>query len=628
MKRVALAFVLLLYISYVAVCSSIDYLNRKVDIDVTNCEIESVLKKIELQAGFNFSYNADLFADTPDATLNIRRGRVGDILARLFEDRYRYRIVGNHVVILKQKQPEPKLKQRYILSGIITDIYGIPLKSAIVYEVNGRGASLTKSNGEYSVKFNKKGREIAINVSCRGYNDTILFVNLTSNITLDVELSKSVIDNNHLKTRGVSEISGLVAENRSVESIRMAGLFVPKEAIYISDNLKVKEERFGQVSFLPSVGTNFLTGGVKDNKFSLNIIAGYSSGVRQLEIGSVANVVRNDVTGAQISGVINIVGGNTRGVQISGFANKNSGNVKGMQISGVANIVSKQVNGIQVAGFVNTVSLKKKMLNGAPKIYNSQSGQISGFANIDYYGREYLQIAGFYNRSYKITGVQVSGFYNRANSVSGVQSAAFANIATDDITGIQISGFYNYAKRLKGVQFGIVNYCDSITSGFPVGLINIVRRGYRTFQITTEETAYVAVNYKTGGRYLYSLIKVGIGDFLQLGYGIGVTTNHKKRFSVNAEVISSAVLGKELTNGIFAGNLYRFQVGLNYRIYKSLTFTTGPSFSLISANRKNNIKNSSVEDGDDIYRGNKHIKDAISDSKDIVWIGWNVGIRF
>jgi hypothetical protein len=626
MKRVVLVFTLLLHIGYAALCSSVDYLNCKVNIDVTDCPVESVLKKIELQAGFSFSYNAELFSDKPLATLNVKETRVSDVLNRLLANKYRYRTVGNHVVILKQKQLEPKLNKRYIVSGVVTDMYGIPLNSAIVYEVNGRGASLTKSDGKYAVKFNKRGREIALSVSCRGYNDTVLFVNLTNDINLDVELSRSVVDNSYLQSRSVSQISGLVTKGSSVANIRMAGLFVPKEVIYISDNLKVKEERFGQVSFLPSVGTNFLTGGVKDNKFSLNIIAGYSAGVRQLEIGSVANIVRNDVTGVQISGVTNIVGGNTRGVQISGFANKNSGNVKGLQVSGVANIVNKQVNGMQVAGFVNTVSLKKKMLNGAPKIYNSRSGQISGFANIDYYGREYIQIAGFYNRSHKITGAQISGFYNRANSVLGVQTAAFTNIATDDITGIQISGFYNYAKRLKGVQFGIVNYCDSITSGFPVGLINIVRRGYRTFEITTDESAYVAVNYKTGGRYLYSLIKVGISDFLQLGYGIGATTNHRKRFSVNAEVISSAVLGRELTNGIFAGNLYRFQIGLNYKIYKSLTFTTGPSFNLILPNKKNSLEDGSI--GDDIYRGNKHIKDAISDSKDIVWIGWNVGFRF
>ncbi|WNJ19175.1 hypothetical protein [Pontibacter sp. G13] len=124
-----------------------------------------------------------------------------------------------------------------------------------------------------------------------------------------------------------------------------------------------------QISFFYPLGTSGFHAGQYAHAMSFNAIAGYHGGVRGMEFGGVANVVRHDVygmqfagvvnvvgdgvTGIQMAGVLNAVGNSSNGIQMAGVANVQRGRFRGMQMSGVANLNFGDVDGIQMAGVVN-----------------------------------------------------------------------------------------------------------------------------------------------------------------------------------------------------------------------------------------------------------------------------------
>src|SRR5690606_12712568 len=116
-------------------------------------------------------------------------------------------------------------------------------------------------------------------------------------------------------------------------------LILPELLIRNSENIRGYTLRTFQTSMTPGLSSNFKIAGAVKNKFSLNILGGYSYGVEFLEIGGLLNMARKDVSWIQIAGVSNLVGGNVKGLQVAGAYNYTKGNQIGLQIAGGANMV-------------------------------------------------------------------------------------------------------------------------------------------------------------------------------------------------------------------------------------------------------------------------------------------------
>ena len=67
-------------------------------------------------------------------------------------------------------------------------------------------------------------------------------------------------------------------------------------------------------------------------------------------------------------------------------------------------------------------------------------------------------------------------------------------------------------------------------------------------------------------------------DKVGVGYGIGYIQPVYKRLSVNIDAIYSALLATN-TSDIYQGEIMNFRLGVNYRILKHLTLTSGLSFN-------------------------------------------------
>lgn len=586
-----------------------NYLEKKINLEVTNQSTEATLFILEKLGGFNFSYDAMLLDPSKMISIKGKYQSLEEILDVLFEGRFTYKVIGSHV-ILQSKNKSGKNNTLWVLSGVITDSDGNPLKNAIVYEVNRQASFITNSDGKYLLHL-ESNQNSGINFSCKGYKDTIVYVQAGKKKQLNIAL-KPWQTQSILRDRIPSRPKTIdwAYTYKELQDIGFVNLMVSDKALYVSNNLNVQEVRFFQVSFIPSWGTNQLTNGLVTNKFSFNIIAGYSANVEGVEIGGVANIIRQEINGIQIAGAANVVGEDVHGVQVAGVVNTNLGNMDGIQTAGAINRVKGDIKGLQISGAINTAAAKS--LDSIP--YRGWNGQISGGINL--HGGERINL-------------QAAGVYNQANLVDGVQVAGAINVVRGTTNGLQISAIYNHTDKLRGIQVGLINHADTIENGFPIGLVNTIKNGYQKLEFSTDESFYFNAAYKTGGRSFYSFLKIGAGKYLHFTYGIGFTTNSKRKFSANMDLSESALFNTDSDYDILAGNLYRTQIGLNFKLNKNITISTGPAFIFFSPHKKQKKLNKThLSNKNDLYFGNYYLDKAVDTKKGQHWFGWQFGLRF
>lgn len=324
-----------------------------------------------------------------------------------------------------------------------------------------------------------------------------------------------------------------------------------------------------QVSLVPPLSSNGFRSGRYTNHFSLNLVAGMSGGVHGVEIAGFANGVLGKMHGLQIAGFANSVSGKTDGVQIAGFANFNRESVVGAQFAGFSNMVKEGVCGAQFAGFANRV-------NG-----NLKGAQFAGFSNIS---------------QGSMVGFQAAGFSNISSSVHGVQIAGFSNLNKARVEGLQIAGFYNQTKYLKGVQIGIVNVVDSLESGATIGLLNLVRNGYRALEFETSPTLYASVNFKTGTDGFYNIYGLSVapsgGDFTwAYGLGFGSRIQMAKQLHLNLEGMVHHVHEDRVWQQKM-NLLNRLKVNVSYAFGNGMEVYLGPVANLQITHRFDNRRRS------------------------------------
>jgi hypothetical protein len=127
----------------------------------------------------------------------------------------------------------------------------------------------------------------------------------------------------------------LLSSRQRIQSLNLAHFFARGNA---------------QLSLLPFLGTNGRMSGQVQNKFSLNLIGGYTAGTNGFEFGTVFNIDRRDVRSFQAAGFLNLAGGKVSGVQLAGYQNICKDTVKGVQISGVFNN-ARYLKGVQIGLF-------------------------------------------------------------------------------------------------------------------------------------------------------------------------------------------------------------------------------------------------------------------------------------
>lgn len=617
-------------------------LKRKINYQAENQRLESVLLGIANVGDFSFSYNPKIIPGDSLVNLKIEESSVKEVMDVIFLGNIAYKVSGNHLILLRNKPTKLKEKLNYSVSGIVYDANsGQRLVSTTIYEVYTLASTITDEQGYYELNLTKKYDEFGLAFSKRDFVDTLVLVQPADH-NIDIQLRQK-----WSQQELAAKQPDLRTSVKPLENISAVQKFVPKDQYVRSDNIDIIERRPVQISLIPKIGTNTKMSGSIENAFSLNVFAGYSAGVRVMEIGGFANINKRHVTGFQAAGLSNIVGGRTRGVQIAGLSNNNRGSLHGLQAAGISNMVVDTIRGVQLAGISNILQggMKGFQIAGISNVTtkNVDGVQLSGISNyakgdvmvmqasgIINIGRNVkgVQLAGIVNSSTaKVGGAQLAGIGNYAQEVNAGQLAGIINIATKKVRGAQIAGIVNYGKEIKGSQLALFNISDTV-SGLPIGFISFVRKGYRRVELSANEILYANLTLKTGVHKFYNIFTVGLvpSDSITnwgFGYGFGFEKTNGKRFLHSYDFVANWISEKDKPFGTL-NLLNKLKINFAYRFGRRSSVYLGPS---INFHLSEWVDNDTGEFLTNIapYTINTTV---FGDTQMQIWVGGQFGFRF
>ncbi len=606
-------------------------LDKRINIDVKNRRAEDALDIIGKRAGFSFAYNSNIISRDSLVTLSYTATPVRQLLQAMFGDRYQYKEMDKHVVILPGET-----EKWFTISGHISDaVTGEKIEHASIIETKSLYSTLSDANGYFRLRIKDRGKYMLEEVKVsKGtfYIDTTL--NLFPGYDQEIAIALAPASYN---------IPDVVVTQYGMEHSWFGKFLISSKLRQQSANLsKFFVDKPVQASIIPGVGTHGKLSSQVTNKFSFNLLGGYTAGVDGFELGGLFNIDKKDVKYAQVGGVFNIVSGNVQGAQIGGVFNNVSGSVRGGEVGGVGNIVRDSVKGVQIGGVFNRTGghVKGAQIAGiinlqdrkdtsgsstADTFYEIKGAQVAGIANVVNNDVRGAQVAGITNIvSKSVHGAQVAGIINLVNEdVRGAQLSGIGNVARRSMKGVQVSGIFNIGGRVEGSQIALINIADTIT-GYGIGLVNVVRKGYHAIALSTNDLTDFTLSYKTGTKRLYNVISVGMkinggkSDFLY-GFGLGAEQALSKHIGLSLEC--------------FAGNLYkhsldanallvRIEPAFNWNITRKFTLYTGPSLSLIPYvfyGEGNNTTSYDIT--------NMALHDFGAKNNTAAWIGWQVGLH-
>lgn len=537
--RKALLFLLICFASHLAGQTLPPIPERLVTIDCVNKRTDEVLQDIALQGKFEFAWDAKLFDPAKRITIHAEQVTVRRAIFLIFGNTMTFRVKGNYLVLVAAPVPltaasEPVRKKEYTVSGYVIDSNTYVIPHASIYDSVSLSAALSDHYGYYQLKLTAGTQPVRVKVSRENFVDTFIVVTPSSNVTTDIVMRRvpppAVTVPVVLDSLPVNQDTLASVPRRRIENIPFLDSLIGFEQLMQTRNLKETLRRSGQVSLLPFISTNGTMSGAVSNKFSFNLIGGYTGGTTVAELGGAFNIVRGDVRWIQVAGAFNLVEGNTQGLQLSGATNVNFGTMRGLQLTGGSNFLFDSLTGVQLAG-------------GSNFIHGHVNGfQLAGGANVMSQDLDGVQIAGGTNITLgTMNRLQLSGGLNYAQRVNGLQVAGGLNICVDTLRGAQVA-VLNIAKEVRGVQVGVVNYTNSCDDGVPIGLISIVVHGIHELEVASSERGYVNLALRTGTPAFYNILNFGFdsnfpeSEAWSFGYGIGHRFSIHPKFDVATDL--------------------------------------------------------------------------------------------
>lgn len=606
MKRLlAIAF----YIFFASIVTeaqdnSLPILEREISITATNESIQYILTEISQQAGFVFSYSPNEINAGKKESIDISKKTVRQVLNELFAGTVSYRVKGKYLIL--KKSDTSKDSKEVVVEGYLYDAQtGEKLTNATVYNPDVMVSAITDEYGYFKLAVPISTIEKELKVSKVGYADTLIIPTSNQSNFVHIEMDSR---------RSIDDYLALVmpTEESKWEFVFPEWLIADKLLVN-SKNVSDTLFRKVQLSAFPFVSTNRFLSGNTINDYSFNMTVGYIQGVRKFEVGGIANIVRQNAGYCQLAGVANVVGEMAYGVQAAGNLNY-SKYFTGIQLSGLLNVVMRDASFVQVAGTGNFVGGD---FNGV---------QVAGAINVSS-TLEGVQVAGATNLSGDAEGVQVAGIFNHASKIIGTQVSGLINNA-DSIEGIQVTGFLNRAGWIKGTQVAVINIADTC-DGIPVGIINIIRRGYHKLEFSSDEIFYTNIAFRGGVQKFHTMISAGIipKDFgnpvWTYGFGMGTTFRLTNKLHYDIDLSSQKIMKGNHFSMI--NSLRRFYMGLDWKIAPKTSLTFGLTYNIYITETDSELYESVYSTlmpytiADNNYKVNQNIK---------TWFGGKIGIRF
>lgn len=567
--------------SFLAQAQSI--LLKQVQIPGGSHTIEFLLEELSKQTGCRFSYNPLEINRNAQVIPKRLKGDLKEVLSGLFPDQNLSIKVKGQVLILKLTPLERFIKvsgtiyelQREV--GYLDQKSNLPIQipDASIFLPQNLASTVSANTGRFELRLKRQSAKYFLQISKLGYLDTVVEISALQNVYLDVYLSKIQVVDTIPKIRLDTAHTDYVASilPNYVPPVGDSSFYNPTSLKVIPafqrtnvENIQQDFYRTTQVSLLPFIGNHGALSGKVINKYSFNVVGGFTGGTEAFEFGTAFNINKRYMHGFQIAGGFNAVGLNVKGSQIGGGINIVGGHVDGFQMVGGVNLVRRKFEGFQLAGGINFVG---DTLRGF---------QLAGGVNQTIRGAHGMQMAGGLNiNTGDVKAFQIAGGFNfNAKSFKGLQVAPL-----------------NFSSKNRGLQVGLINI-SGVNKGASIGIINIsMKNGYHKIDLGINELGFAEAKLRTGTQWLQSNLIVGMRlntetaflkqpftkpNLYMLGYGFGLNPwNH--RFVDFAIDISATTIRP-------AGNLNTFNMlnranfQLSFRLGDGVKLYFGPSYNI------------------------------------------------
>ena len=526
-------------------------LERPITLRLNNEKISVVLDNIAKQGNFSFSYNSAIFDVNNRGDITVQNKPVREILNLIFKGAITYKVRENYIIL--QKNNQRQTPKNIFVSGYIIDTQtDKPLSKATVYDPKSLSSTISNEYGFYRIKLNVSNLPTKLMITKADYEKRIINIKSVQDVYEVIELTPilhkpfdiPVYEDNSIEKKDNHLNQDLLLENKPISQPvappfpditdqnlfptspiidstlydsrwdefkkKVGKVFVSRSQRINAQNVDDSLSREYQVSLLPFLGTNRLLSGSIKNDYSLNLLMGYSGGVRKLEVGGILNGVRNDVEGLQVAGIGNIVGGTVFGGQLSSTFNIAGYLDNGIQLSSGFNIIIRKSAGWQIS----PVNFAHRVLKGGKQI---------GFINIsdstDTTPIGFLSFVGSGN-----------GYKRFELSVDENQTASFSFK-----TGVR--KFYN----IVALHYNFTREQEIFGVGYGIG------RAYelgKSWMFNTDLTANMMVEYDDFNPNVAALWKLDLSFEKQIARNIAVTFGPSIKYLVINEYNSSAWTAK------------------------------------------------------------------------------------
>ena len=324
----------------------------------------------------------------------------------------------------------------------------------------------------------------------------------------------------------------------------------------------------------------------------------YASHVEGVQLGGLANFVKNDASGFMFGGLVNAVGGESNGFQLSGISNITGKYFNGLALAGLMNISTDELKGIQLSGLLNASGKRLKgvqtsiLSNVGLDIIGVQSSLISNIA------------------AHQIRGVQLAGVANiTVNMDKAFQLSSLTNVCLNAMDGVQLS-LGNYAENVDGTQIGLLNISTGVVRGWQIGivnhskdttarkigLVNVTPRTKIQAMVYVSNTSKINVAVRFKNKLNYSILGVGThytdmsNDFSGcLFYRTGIYFPLKKNFEISGDIGYFHIENFEDEHVEIPDRLYSLQgrINLSYKILPKLGVFASTGYAMTRHYKKN-----------------------------------------
>lgn len=549
--------------------AGVPVLERTVSVTFNNEPIVGVLDKIRAQTGAAFGYQSHILNGVAPVTMEFRNKSIREVLSVVLPKSLVFKSKGDHIIIKER----PKSSNNELSGYVYEANSNKKLANVTIYDKNTLQSVTTNEYGYYTIDLPMKNQCLTVNKA--NYADTCIALMPTDESAL-TNISLEPVKDSTLWQKRLSTFS-----NRTNDLFKKFKGYV--NTLNVVDTIN---QNF-QFSFLPFIGTNGKMSGSVYNRFSINLIGGYSRGNKMLEFGGMFNINKENMTGGQFAGMFNVVGDSVKGLQGAGFFNMCGRSVQGVQGAGFMNMNLGTLKGVQGSGFMNINKGNVYGVTGAAFMnYNHKQVrglQVAGFMNYCGDTLDGATGAGFLNftRNSK-RSLEVSGFMNiAAQANNNVQLAGFMNQSLKGTTRLQVAGFMNQARVVSGSQIGFINICDTI-KGIPLGFISIVKSGIHQLEVYGDEVFFANLGFRTGVNKFHNNFFAGIqttgANLWHFGYGIGTSFKLSEKMCMDLSLSSQHVSSG---NFYFAtSELNKLYIGADMRLAKKVHLAFGPTFNL------------------------------------------------